>query len=126
LELDRSLWSAAAEQQSGRREHDPWEDPILTWITTHQSAFTRPCTEDGIFCLTHTPDGLREWRISSGCLLSTVLLMPIDRQTDAAAKRLTKVMETLGGQRPSNPIRIGKSTCRAFIFIEAEGASEEG
>jgi predicted P-loop ATPase len=119
LVIDESLWSAAAEQQSGRLEHDPWEDPILTWITTHQSAYKHPAVEDGIFSLTHTPDGLREWRISSGCLLNTVLAMPIDRQTDAAAKRLTKVMETLGWVRPSKPIRIGKRTCRAFTFIEA-------
>jgi hypothetical protein len=44
--------------------------------------------------------------------------MPIERQTDAAAKRLTKVMEALGWQRPAKPIRIGKRTCRAFTFVE--------
>jgi hypothetical protein len=118
LEIGASLWSAAAEQQSGRLEHDPWEDPILTWITTHQSAFRRPSAEDGIFSLSLTPNGQREWRISSGCLFNTVLAMPIERQSDAAAKRLTKVMEALGWQRPNDPIRIGKRTCRAFSFIE--------
>jgi hypothetical protein len=125
LEIGASLWSAAAEQQSGRLEHDPWEDPIRTWITTHQSAFRRPCAEDGIFSLTLTSDGQREWRISSSCLFDNVLAMPIERQSDAAAKRLTKVMEALGWQRPKDPIRIGKRTCRAFTFAEAAVASED-
>ena len=102
--------------------HDPWEDPILTWIT-RQSAYKHPSAEDGIFCLIRTPDGDNEWRISSSCLLNTVLVMPIERQTDAAAKRLTKVMEALGWQRPDKPIRIGKRTCRAFTFVEPRDAS---
>jgi hypothetical protein len=123
LEINAALWAAAAEQQSGRLEHDLWEDPIRTWISVRQSAYKHPAAEDGTFCLTLTPDGLREWRISSSCLLDNVLLMPIERQTDAAAKRLTKVMEALGWQRPKDPIRIGKRTCRAFIFVEVDDAS---
>jgi predicted P-loop ATPase len=123
LVIDEGLYAAAAEQQSGRLEHDPWEDPILTWITARQSAYKHPSAEDGIFCLIRTPDGDNEWRISSSCLLNTVLVMPIERQTDAAAKRLTKVMEALGWQRPDKPIRIGKRTCRAFTFVEPRDAS---
>ena len=118
LVIDEGLYAAAAEQQSGRLEHDPWEDRILTWITARQSAYKHPSAEDGIFCLIRTPDGDNEWRISLSCLLNTVLVMPIERQTDAAAKRLTKVMEALGWQRPDKPIRIGKRTCRAFTFVE--------
>jgi predicted P-loop ATPase len=65
LEIGEDLWSAAAEQQSGRLEHDPWEDTITTWITVHQGAYRKPLAEDGIFSLTIDPDGNNEWRISS-------------------------------------------------------------
>jgi predicted P-loop ATPase len=123
LVIDETLWSAAAEQQSGRLEHDPWEDPILTWISTRQSAYKHPAAEDGTFARTLTPDGDNEWRISSTCLFNHVLTIPTERQTDAASKRLTKVMEALGWQRPKDPIRIGNRTCRAFTFVEPRDAS---
>jgi hypothetical protein len=121
LVIDEALWSAAAAQQSGRLEHDPWEDEILTWITVHQGAYKKPKAEDGVFCLTINSDNKNEWRISSFCLLNTILGIAKERQSDAVSKRLTKVMSSLGWQRPNDPIRIGKSTCRAFTFVEGGG-----
>jgi hypothetical protein len=121
LVIDEALWAAAAEQQSGRLEHDPWEDEIITWITVRQGAYKKPKAEDGVFCLAVADDGAFEWRISSSCLLSTVLGIAKERQSDAVSKRLARVMSSLGWHRPDTTIRIGSKVCRGFVLREALG-----
>jgi predicted P-loop ATPase len=112
LALDETLWGAAGLEQRARQEHDPWEDTIGAWLR-------RECkwkaAEDGWFTRAPDDNGGFEFRISSGWLLTNVLSIAKDRQGDATAKRLAKVMRSLGWDRPTTTIRIGQAVVRGFV-----------
>ena len=128
LEIGEEHWGAAAIEQRARQEYDPWEDTIADYL----SDCKWKSVEGGTFCRALSDDGGYECRISSAWLLGYVLDIPKDRQGDATAKRLSKVMRALGWDRPSTPIRIGKGDpVRGFVkpeLVKAEGgeAAREG
>jgi predicted P-loop ATPase len=86
LTLPANLWEAAAEEQDGRRDHDPWDDTLADVIGTVVGG---------------------EERVFSSYLLGETLGISKDRQTDAHTKRLTVCMMRLGWTKPNNAIRIG-------------------
>jgi predicted P-loop ATPase len=104
LEIGEEHWGAAAIEQSKRREYEPWEETISDW---HAKCEWEKAAKCGWFTRCLSDDGGYEFRISSAWLMGNVLEIPQDRQGDATAKRLTKVMRTLGWDRPTTPIRIG-------------------
>jgi hypothetical protein len=84
LTIPEDLWGAAAEQQEQRRTQDPW-DGLLA------DARGAIYNDDGAHA---------EERIASDELLTLHLRLPADKLTDAASKRLRRVMNRLDWQGP--------------------------
>jgi predicted P-loop ATPase len=121
LEIGEEHWGAAGIEQRKRQEYDPWEDTIADWV----SGCKWRAAKDGWFARVPSDDGGDEFRVSSGWLLGEVLAIPKDRQGDATAKRLSKVMRTLGWDRLTTPIRI-KAQAAQNEKAEGDGAVVRG
>src|SRR5258707_15179970 len=56
-----------------------------------------------------------EWRVSTDYLLTHVLDLPKERQTNNHTKRVASLMRGLGWHRHETPMRIGSGVARGFI-----------
>jgi len=83
LVLPEALWGSAAALQESRRAHDPWDDQLENLERTTWAKRVQLVEGD-------------EWRVPSRVLMSDVLGIPADRQSDVAAKRLAYAMRRLG------------------------------
>jgi hypothetical protein len=96
--LPENLWPAAAEQQEGRREPDPWED-VLARV-------------EGTLC--PSVSGRVEYRILTDDLFAQLGIMAKDR-TDYSAKRIAGCMRRLDWIKAAQPIRIDGKQGRGFV-----------
>jgi hypothetical protein len=94
---------------------DPWEDILSKKLTAHQEHLTEV---DGSFTRAADARGDGEWRVASNYLLSTLLAIPPERQTNNHTKRLADVMRNLGWTRKEKVMRIGDVVCRGFVKPE--------
>jgi hypothetical protein len=78
------LWPDAAEQQQARTELDPWEDAIIAKLSRMMVHNTQI---DGSFVQAADILGRPEWRVASDFLLSDLLCLPKERQTNNHTKR---------------------------------------
>ena len=108
LVIPEALLADAAVQQQARMEVDPWEDEVAARLARLQK---NEAKLDGKFILAADAKGDPEWRVSSDYLLTDVLELPKDRQTNNHTKRLAGIMRSLGWTRPETTIRIGKLIC---------------
>jgi hypothetical protein len=97
LSLPEEFWPDAAVEQEKRRDHDPWDD----LLANVQGAISEDGTEE---------------RIATTDLMTIHLnLRTADKQTDAAAKRLSFCMARLGWTKPPNGFRIGGKLVRGYV-----------
>lgn len=96
LFLPEKLWGYAAAAQDARLDHDPWED-ALTGIETEKHAINRG----------------GEYRISTRDVLELVLRVPIEKQFDVTAKRVSFIMRRLGWDGPT-VFREGGKTYKGY------------
>src|SRR5262249_34481525 len=112
LVIPEALWSDVAQQQRAREEVDPWEDIIVTRLSGMIAHNTKI---DGSFVKAADNDGHPEWRVSTDFLLTDLLNLPKDRQTNNHTKRLASIMRGLGWDHPETPMRIIKLIKRGFV-----------
>lgn len=101
ITLDETLWPAAKEQQDARMEDDPWMDALRN-IQVKNSEGT---STDG-----HAEmlDGY--YRISTNTILTSVLMIELDKQSAWQSKRIAQIMRVLGWEGPTNLKSAGKVT----------------
>jgi predicted P-loop ATPase len=112
LVIPEALWPDAAEQQQARTELDPWEDAIIAKLSRMMAHNTQI---DGSFVQAADTLGHPEWRVASDFLLTDLLCLPKERQTNNHTKRLASIMRGLGWSRSDTSIRIGKHIKRGFV-----------
>jgi predicted P-loop ATPase len=100
IQLDSSLWEAAAHEQEKRREIDPWEDLL------------RDATPEAV------ADG--EERASTGYMLATILGLPAERQTPANARRLAAAARKAGWEQPQGGKIYLPATTRCITLGKSE------
>jgi hypothetical protein len=112
LVIPETLWPDVQLEQQARMELDPWEDLILAQLSKLQKNKARM---DGLFALAADAMGDPEWRVSTDYLLTHVLDLPKERQTNNHTKRVASLMRGLGWHRHETPMRIGSGVARGFI-----------
>src|SRR5262249_35847086 len=112
LVIPETLWLDVAQQQQARKEVDPWEDIIVTKLSRMMLHNTKL---DGSFVKAANTLGRPEWRVATDFLLTDLLNLPKDRQTNNHTKRLASIMRGLGWDRSDTPMRIGKLIKRGFV-----------
>ena len=117
LVIPEVLWPDAAEQQQARTELDPWEDAIIAKLSR---LMVHNTMSDGSFVQAADTLGRPEWRVASDFLLTDLLCLPKERQTNNHTKRLASIMRGLGWSRSDTPIRIGKHIKRGFVRPKGE------
>ncbi|GBD47031.1 virulence-associated E family protein [Methylopila sp. Yamaguchi] len=92
IQLPRELWAAAAAEQEGRLEEDPWIEMLsaVNGIAQGETA-----------------------RVATVHLLREVLEIPPDRQAQHQTKRLSMVMKKLGWE--AGKFRQGHQTVRGYL-----------
>ena len=117
LVIPEKLWPDVAVQQEARMEIDPWEDELsvkldrLIGLGKQVGSF---CLE-GQFARATDTNGNREWRASTDYLLTDVLSVPKERQSNNHTKRLAGIMRRLGWVRSEEALRFGKVVKRGFV-----------
>jgi predicted P-loop ATPase len=112
LVIPEALWPHAAAQQQARMDLDPWEDAIVTKLSRMMVHNTKL---DGSFVQAADTNGRPEWRVATDYLLTDLLGLPKERQTNNHTKRLASIMRVLGWSRSDTPMRIGKHIKRGFV-----------
>jgi predicted P-loop ATPase len=121
--LDRKLWPKVGEEQEKRRVKDPWED-ILNNIPTH-TEYTYPSNRIEFIYLKKgeqafddyqqirflSKDGSRE-EVASANLLTYVLKIPTQQQTNVHGMRLAAIMKRLGWEY--RRVRIDNEQVRGY------------
>ena len=110
LVIPQELWGAVAAQQEARMEVDPWEDtlaPALARLVNRGTAIEGSAVGADL-------NGDPEWRVSTDHLLTGVLGLPKERQTNNHTKRLAGIMRGLGWLRSEEVLRFGKVVKRGF------------
>jgi predicted P-loop ATPase len=113
LVIPEQVWPDVAVQQEARMELDPWEDQLsekLARLTGKDFSFVL----EGSFVSAADKNGDREWRVSTDYLLSDVLSLPKERQSNNHTKRLAGIMRRLGWVRSEETLRFGKVVKRGF------------
>jgi predicted P-loop ATPase len=114
LVISEHLWAEAATAQRARMEIDPWHDVIAARLGQFEGNAKRGGSAvGGQFAVAADHLGNPEWRVSSDYLLTSVLEISKDRQTNNHTKRLAAVMRSLGWSLSEGTIRIGKP-CRGY------------
>jgi hypothetical protein len=99
LVLPGELWGVATREQERRRDHDPWDDALRDVKgSEHDSSDGRE----------------REERILAAQIFRDHLLLPMDRWSDAAFKRLSYCMARLGWEKAAHPIKTSAGRGRGF------------
>jgi hypothetical protein len=112
LFLPERLWEAAAVQQAARMEVDGWLEPISDQLANLE---LRKIDLEGKFWSSYANEQCgKEFRVSSAYLLGDVLGIAESARDQRDMKRLADVMRTLGWQLATDPIKVGKKTCRAY------------
>jgi hypothetical protein len=96
--LPQELWAVAAVEQDDRLEDDPWQEKLATVRGKAAGDEVRVLTAD---------------------LLSEVLSIPLERQLNGHAKRVTALMRELGWE-PAK-FKVGGKTVRGFHRAKPEG-----
>jgi predicted P-loop ATPase len=117
LVIPEALWPDAETQQQARVGLDPWADLFISELARRIHLGK---TIDGKFAAATDDKGDAQWRISTDHLLSDILWLPPDRQTNVHTKRLAEVMRSLGWTRNEDPMRIGKVLKRGYFKPKAE------
>jgi predicted P-loop ATPase len=119
LVIPEKLWPDVAVQQEARMELDPWEDELSMTlerlIGLAQRTGLRSFMLDGQFGKGADASGNPEWRVSTDYLLTNVLSVPKERQSNNHTKRLAGIMRRLGWIRSEEVLRFGKVVKRGFI-----------
>lgn len=140
VNIETYLWEAASEVQEERRARDPWEDrladlpEILKDPLTGQETVLLHIGED--WSMTDEeekalPDDAvyppLAYKVSAATLLSSVLHIPIERQTAPIAKRLAVVMGKLGWRRTRGRKEFidGKSVSGFHLPLKMKAGSPE-
>jgi hypothetical protein len=113
LVIPERVWPDVAVQQEARMELDPWEDQLsekLARLIGKDFSFVL----EGSFVSAADNNGDREWRVSTDYLLSDVLSLPKERQSNNHTKRLAGIMRRLGWVRSEETLRFGKVVKRGF------------
>jgi predicted P-loop ATPase len=111
LVIPEALWGDVAVQQEARMEVDPWEDLLVGSLATKMR---NGKTINGKFTVAADALGDPEYRVSTDYLLSDVLMLPKERQSNNHTKRLAAVMRALGWNRCEKTIRIGETATRGY------------
>lgn len=111
LVIAEALWPDAAVRQIARMEVDPWEDVIAKRLAQFQKGKIKI---EGFVQSTNALSD-PEWRVSTDFLLTDVLNLPKERQSNNHTKRLAGIMRGLGWVRPDCVIRFGKTVGRGFV-----------
>jgi predicted P-loop ATPase len=112
LVIPQHLWPDVAAQQEARMEVDPWEDTI-SGALARLIRLGKPI--DGSFVEATNLEGNPEWRVSTDYLLTNLLSLPKERQSNNHTKRLAGIMRSLGWLRCETSMRFGKAVARGFV-----------
>ena len=103
LVIDKELWSEAAAVVGERLPDDPWQD-ILAGVETMPNAGGSLERAEGYI------------KVTSEFLLNGVLCISPVQVNQNHTKRLARVMERLGWEKPPN-IRIGTRVGKGYVKI---------
>jgi Virulence-associated protein E/Bifunctional DNA primase/polymerase, N-terminal/Primase C terminal 2 (PriCT-2) len=102
LFLPEKLWGEAAAAQNARLDTDPWED-VLAGLENDKHVARKM-----------SPDGRGfEFRVTTRDLLELVLRVPIEKQIEVTAKRVTFIMRRLGWEGPTT-LRVGDKAYKGW------------
>jgi predicted P-loop ATPase len=93
--LDRDLWAAAGEEQERRRVSDPWEEIISDLSVEPLTGMNKVIFEEG-----------GQHRVKTSDLLTHVLNVPVERQTQNLRMRLAAAMKRAGWRRPEGGLKL--------------------
>jgi predicted P-loop ATPase len=113
LVIPEALWPEATARQLARMEVDPWQELLDGWLANMEAEGRNGVS--GTFTRSTGERDTLEWRISTNFLLTTVLGVPQERQTNTHTKRLAGIMRGLGWTRSEETMRIGKLVCRGYV-----------
>jgi predicted P-loop ATPase len=95
LYLPEELWPDAEKRQESRLIPDPWADQL--WMFREEADIIEfaKITAGSVQCL---PDesGILYWRVLSEYILSTILKIPQEKQSNAQAKKVKAIMTSFG------------------------------
>jgi predicted P-loop ATPase len=103
LVIDKELWGEAAAVVDARLPDDPWQDILATVENMPNSGGSLERAEGYI-------------KVTSEFLLNGVLCISPEKVNQNHSKRLARVMERLGWEKPPN-IRIGTRVGKGYVRI---------
>jgi len=124
LFLPEALWPDAQVRQHSRMIPDPWIDLLAMFRDNDATANYAPefkasfGTENPHFALRTNESNLSYWRVSSEFILTSILKIPPDRQTNAQAKKLATTMRNFGWQ--TKDFKFGSKTGKGYWKLNQE------